>query len=85
MARLEHEVCAQLLMDDYGVTTEFKVGVVEEIEKIWDSQRLPHCLIVAGVRGYYCINSTRSLEVFLDRHRTHPPKYKKPSAWNIQR
>ncbi|MDP3958373.1 MAG: hypothetical protein Q8Q36_02855 [bacterium] len=77
MPRLEHEACAKLLMDDYGVPKEFKAHVVEEIERIWHNERLPHCLIVAGVRGYQEIRLTRSLEHFLDRHRTHPPKYKR--------
>lgn len=74
--KISHKACADLLMDDYGVGPELHSEVLKEIELIWDSQTLPHCLIVASVRGYREIPLTRSLEYFLENHKTHEPKFR---------
>ena len=73
---ISHKSCALLLMDDYGVENKYFAEVIKEIETIWDSQRLPHALIVASVRGYRLVPLTRCLAGFLESHKTHEPKFK---------
>ena len=75
---LEHKACASLLMEDFGVDKKLEGKFVEEIERIWDSERMAHALIVASVNRWRPHPITRSLESLLESHKTKEPRHRKP-------
>jgi hypothetical protein len=76
---LNHKACVNLLMNEYGIPKEHRQEVMNEVKRIWDPVRMPHFVIIRSIRGFVPVAATRSLENFLERNQTHPPKHKKGS------
>jgi len=75
----DHGHCADVLMDDYGIRKGLRIEVCEEIARAWQQETMFHDLIIASVRGWRPRPSTEPLEAFLQKHRTHSPKNRKPT------
>lgn len=76
---LNHKACVDLLMGEYGISKEDRGQILDEVMRIWDPVRMPHFVIIRSVRGFAAVPQTRTLEMLLERLKTHPPKHKKGS------
>ena len=72
-----HVACAKLLMDEYGLNKDLLDEVIQRIEAIYHNVDMPHFVIIRSIRGFVPIPQTRTLQYFLERNQTHPPKHKK--------
>lgn len=78
-----HGHCADVLIADFGVPKKLRPQICDEIAKVWVQGSLIHCVIILSVRGFDPHGATRSLELFLEEHKTHPQKNRNPAvgAW----